>query len=316
MKLFFVIPVLNECDTVATLLEGIRTHAKDHNITVLFVNDGSTDGTGEILDELALAPDVSVIHFRRNFGKSQALAVAFSRAEGDVVITMDGDLQDDPAELPKLLAKIEEGYDVVCGWKENRRDPIHKTLPSRIYNGWMRRMFEVDLHDINTGFKAMRLAVVQHLHLYGEMHRMIAVFAASLGYKVTEVPVTHHPRRFGHSKFGFERFYRGGFDAITVQFLNRYQYNPSHFFGPQGLLLALAGMLLLVGGLLGGVLTNGLIYGLIAVAVGCVFMVGGIAMMGFALLAELIVRKSPPVNAHQFIREERDTPDPSHKSTE
>jgi len=305
MKLFFVIPVFNEVESVRTLTEGILAHTQDHEVQIFFVNDGSTDGTGEVLDKLAAAHDgVRVLHFRRNFGKSQALAAAFSRAEGDVVITMDGDLQDDPAELPKLLAKLDEGYDVVCGWKADRKDPLHKTFPSRIYNGWMRRMFRVDLHDINTGFKVMRLSVVRNLNLYGEMHRMIAVFAASLGYKVTEVAVTHHPRRFGQSKFGFERFYRGAFDAITVQFLNRYQFTPSHFYGPQGLMLSLVGLLLVLGGLVASVIAIGALYGLVAVAVGAVFMVGGVIMMGFALLAELVVRKSPPPDARQFIRDE------------
>lgn len=305
MKLFIVIPVLNEAGTVDTLARGILQHTQGHEVRVLFVDDGSRDGTTEKVDALAAEfSEITVLHFRRNFGKSQALAAAFAKAEGDVVITMDGDLQDDPGEIPRLLAKLDEGYDVVCGWKENRRDPWHKTLPSRVYNKMMRKFFDLDLHDMNTGFKAMRIEVARNLVLYGEMHRLITVFATTLGYRVTEIPVEHHPRTYGKSKYGFERFYRGALDALTAWFLWKYQYSPSHFFGTVGLLIVLVGIFFSVLGLGVGIASYALLPAMVLWFTGLLAIFSGGLLYGMGLVAELIVRKLPPPTSRLYVKED------------
>lgn len=220
MRIVFVIPVFNECKTVEALAEGIARHAKGMDYRILFVDDGSTDGSAEVLARLADSSGaIDLIKLRRNCGKSHALAAGFARAEGDIAVMMDADLQDDPEEIPRMLAKLDEGYDLVCGWKEKRNDPWHKTIPSRIYNWAVSRAFGLSLHDVNTGFKAMRMDIAKRLPLVGDMHRMIAIFAAGMGGRVTEIPVTHHPRRFGRSKYGFGRFYRGAADAVAVRLM-------------------------------------------------------------------------------------------------
>jgi glycosyltransferase involved in cell wall biosynthesis len=315
MKLFFVIPVLNEEDTVATLARGIAAHCGGHAFHILFVDDGSTDGTYAALRMLqSTMPEVEVIRFRRNMGKSHALAAGFMRAHGDVVLMMDGDLQDDPVEIPRLLEKLEEGYDVVCGWKQNRNDPWHKTIPSRIYNRAMSRVFGLELHDINTGFKAMRLPVAKRLALYGERHRLITVFALRLGYSVTEVPVQHHPRRFGRSHYGFERFSRGALDALAVWFLDRYQHSPGHLFGKYGVIGMLAGLFLAVGGLVSGLLLNQGAAGLVLWLTGLIVHFAGGLLLALGLLAELVVRRLPQPDPELYT-EAPGTP-PRHEDTE
>ncbi len=217
MNVVFVVPVYNECDTLEALVSGISQVACTFPHRMLFVDDGSTDGSFDELRALQKRfPAIEIIKFRRNFGKTQALATAFERARGDIVITMDADLQDNPEEIPALLAKIDEGYDLVCGWKAKRQDPWHKTIPSRVYNGFVAWLFGLRTHDINTGFKAMRLEVARRLPLYSDMHRMIVVFAAHMGYRVGEIPVVHYPRRFGKSKYGMKRFFHGIRDAAIA----------------------------------------------------------------------------------------------------
>ena len=217
MKVVFVVPVYNEHDTLEALVAGISLVACTFPHRILLVDDGSTDGSwAELLALRKRFPAMDLIKFRRNFGKTQALAVAFARSDADIVVTMDADLQDNPEEIPALLAKLNEGFDLVCGWKEKRQDPWHKTFPSRVYNTLVARVFGLKTHDINTGFKAMRMEVAKRLPLYSDMHRMIVVFAAHMGYRVTEVPVVHLPRRFGKSKYGMKRFFYGIRDAAIV----------------------------------------------------------------------------------------------------
>lgn len=217
MKLFFIIPVKDERGTLAELTEGILANVTSHEARILFINDGSTDGTPEVLDELASTHDaVEVIHFDVNRGKSAALVVGFERAEGDVVITMDGDLQDDPVEIPNYLAQIEAGYDLVCGWKFVRHDPWHKTLPSKVYNGFVGLVFGLSLHDINCGYKAMTLEVAKSMKLKHDYHRLIPVLAKKNGFKITEIRVQHHARRYGQSKYGLARFWHGLRDVARV----------------------------------------------------------------------------------------------------
>jgi len=217
MRAEIVIPVFNESATLASLAEQILAHMPLRPFGLLFVNDGSTDDSLDVIRRLAEAhEEIGYLNLSRNAGKTQALASAFRRTTAEVVITMDADLQDDPAELPKLLDALEGGLDLVCGWKENRRDPVHKTFPSRVFNSAMASVFGLELHDINTGFKAMRGELARALPLTGDRHRFIPVLAKQLGYTVGEVPVVHHPRRHGHSKYGMERYYEGLRDAFAL----------------------------------------------------------------------------------------------------
>jgi len=216
MRLDFVIPVCNERDTLETLADGIAAHAADRDFRILFIDDGSTDGSAEVLEALAERAYIDCITFRDNFGKTNALAAAFQHTTAEVVITMDADLQDDPKEIPRLLDKLDQGFGMVCGWKARRHDPWHKTLPSRVYNAALRAAFGHTLHDINTGFKAIEGDLARRLPLYDGTHRLLPVFAERLGYSVTEIPVEHHARRYGHSKYGFGRFFVGARDAFAL----------------------------------------------------------------------------------------------------
>lgn len=217
MQVSFLIPACNERDTIAPLVAGITEHTGDQLHRILLIDDGSTDDTWETMCALRASNDrVDLIRFRRNFGKTIALAAGFERVEGDVLITMDADLQDDPKEIPRLLGKLGEGYDLVCGWKERRHDPWHKTFPSRVFNAGIARAFNLSLHDVNTGFKAMRMEVAKQLPMRGNLHRFIPVLAAHAGYRVTEIPVEHHPRRYGQSKYGFFRIFQGLRDALVL----------------------------------------------------------------------------------------------------
>lgn len=246
MKITVVVPVLNERPTLERLVQDIGEHIAPHRYRLIFVDDGSTDGSWEEMQRLQKAyPHIEAIRFPRNFGKTAALDVAFREADGDLVLMMDADLQDDPREIPRLIEKLEEGYDMVCGWKQSRHDPWHKTLPSRLFNGLLGFIFDFDLRDINTGFKVMRLPVAKQLRLFSEMHRMVAVQAHEQGYRVAEIPVVHHPRRFGKSKFGLERIFRGFRDAFIVWILYRCKGGPARYFGRNSA-MAFGGALLLL----------------------------------------------------------------------
>jgi glycosyltransferase involved in cell wall biosynthesis len=213
---------------------------------IVFVNDGSSDGSTAVLDQLAASdPHVVVIHFRRNFGKSPALAAGFDHVRGAIVLTMDADLQDDPAMIPEFVARIRAGADLVSGWKQTRHDPIDKTLPSRVFNGVLSRVSGVKLHDFNCGFKAYRRECVQELRVYGGFHRFLPVFAADRGFKVEELVVQHRARKYGQSKFGTTRFIDGLLDLPTVLLITRYRTKPLHFFGVPGTLLTVPGLMIL-----------------------------------------------------------------------
>jgi glycosyltransferase involved in cell wall biosynthesis len=240
-----VIPVYNEAGSLEQLVAEIRAALAPtgHPFEVVFVDDGSTDGSFEVMEALAAASaDVRVIKLRRNFGKAAALAHGFADARGEIIVTMDGDRQDDPEEIPKLLAKLDEGFDLVSGWKQRRQDPLSKTLPSRFFNWTVRRSTGVELHDFNCGLKAYRREVVQNIAVYGELHRYIPVVASDRGFKVAEVRVAHRRRNWGRSKYGVKRYARGYLDLLTVLFLGRYQHRPLHFFGGLGTLVMLAGV--------------------------------------------------------------------------
>ena len=215
-------------------------------IGVLFVDDGSTDGSLAALTQLhSEHPNVVVVHLRRNFGKAAALQAGFLEARGEIVVTIDADLQDDPAEIPRLLAKLDEGFDLVTGWKTRRRDPLTRRIPSKIFNWVAGRVAGLRLHDMNCGLKAYRAEVTHGLVLYGELHRFIPVLAHEQGYRVAELPVNHRAREHGRSRYGLERYFRGFLDLLTVSFMGRYRHRPLHLFGGLGLVLALAGTLVL-----------------------------------------------------------------------
>ena len=250
VALSIVIPVMNEEQSVRPLYEKLSSQVEQlgKQYEVIFVDDGSRDGTFAELKRLHDEhPDtVRVIRFRRNFGKTPALVAGFSRCRGDVIFTMDGDLQDDPEEIPNFLAKLDEGYDLVSGWKFPRLDPISKTLPSKVFNGMVSRLTGVHLHDINNGFKAYRREMIEdpHLKLYGEFHRFVPVMAQWRGYRVAEIKVRHHPRQFGVSKFGVRRFARGLIDLLNVLFLVSFLRTPLRLFGPLGFWTLLVGILI------------------------------------------------------------------------
>ena len=242
-----VVPLLDEAESLRSLYQEIVDALDPLGLPyeIIFVDDGSTDGSSGILRALHAADErVQVIQFRRNFGKSAALAAGFAAARGDAVVTLDADLQDVPAEIPHLLATLEDGADLVSGWKFPRHDPLSKRLPSAIFNRVVRAMTGVRLHDFNCGLKAYRAEVLDEIHLYGELHRYIPVLAHFRGFRVREVQVRHRSRQFGRSKFGAARFFRGFFDLLTVLFLTQYRRRPLHFFGWFGLVTLLVGFLI------------------------------------------------------------------------
>jgi glycosyltransferase involved in cell wall biosynthesis len=239
-----VIPVYNEEENLKELhtkLSAVLSTITE-NYEILFIDDGSTDNSFAILKELNREDkDVKVIKFRRNFGKSIALNTAFRYAIGDIIITMDGDLQDDPEELPKFIEKIGEGYGLVVGWKYPRKDPITKKIASKIFNRLTGMVMGVDVHDFNCGYKAFKRKALENIYLYGEMHRYIPALIAWQGFRITELKVKHHPREYGKSKYGATRIIKGFLDLITVKFLTGYATRPLHVFGIPGILSLLVG---------------------------------------------------------------------------
>ncbi len=245
--LSIVIPVFNEQENILPLYEKLIKDMDSVHKTyeVLFIDDGSTDSTFiNIRDIQQNDTRIKIIKFRKNFGKSVALNTAFRKVQGDIVITMDGDLQDDSAEIGNFLKKIEEGYDLVSGWKYQRNDPLTKVLPSRIFNGLTSWITGVKLHDFNCGFKAYKREVTEAIYLYGEMHRYIPILAAQYGFKIAEFQVHHLPRRFGRSKYGFSRLFKGFLDLITVKYITSYSARPLHAFGVPGIIALGIGFIL------------------------------------------------------------------------
>jgi glycosyltransferase involved in cell wall biosynthesis len=243
--LSIVVPVFNEAGSVEPLYQEIVEALTPLGaFEVVFVDDGSTDGSSAVIERLVAAYDcVRLVKLRRNFGKAAALTHGFAEARGDLIVTMDGDRQDDPAEIPKLLAKLDQGYDLVSGWKQSRQDPVSKTLPSKFFNWTVRKSTGVALHDFNCGLKAYRREVTRHVTVYGELHRYIPVLASDLGFRVAEEKVSHRRRTAGQSKYGWRRYARGYLDLLTVLFLGRYRQRPQHLFGGIGTMMVLAGVL-------------------------------------------------------------------------
>jgi dolichol-phosphate mannosyltransferase len=243
-RISVVAPAFDEERSVALLYEELQAALDPlgEPWEVVFVDDGSTDGTFGAMTRLHSANDnVRVVRLRRNFGKSAALAAGFEQAEGEVIVTIDADLQDDPSEIPRLLAKLEEGFDVVSGWKSRRRDPWTRRMLSRIFNRMASVVSGLSLHDVNCGLKAYRAEAAHDLRIYGELHRFLPVLAHERGYRVAELPVNHRPRGHGRSRYGLERYLRGFLDLLTVSLVGRYRHRPLHLFGGIGLVLGIVG---------------------------------------------------------------------------
>ena len=243
--LSIIIPVYNEEESLRELLREIFETCATHEIDVevIFVDDGSRDGSWDVISDLSQSDErVSGIRFRRNFGKAAALTVAMRASRGSVIMMMDADLQDDPAEIPAFLAKLDEGNDLVNGWKQRRLDPWHKVFPSRVFNGMVSWLTGLKLHDHNCGLKLFRSDVAREIRIYGELHRFIAVLSHARGFRITEIPVHHRKRQHGYSKYGVRRFLRGFLDLLTVKFLTGFGQRPQHMLGAFGLLFFLIGL--------------------------------------------------------------------------
>ena len=289
-----VVPLLDEEESLGELYAQIVTAAEPlpGPFEIIFIDDGSTDGSFAVLEGLhAKDPRVKVVRFRRNFGKSAALSVGFREAQGEFVVTMDADLQDDPAEIPALIEMLNQGYDLVSGWKQKRHDPISKTIPSRLANSVTAMMTGIPIHDMNCGLKAYRKEVVKGVIVYGELHRYIPALAHWAGFRVGEKVVNHHPRKFGHTKFGINRFSRGFLDLLTVLFTTRYIRRPLHLFGVWGLLSFVLGVLI------DGVLSIEWLLGQTSLSnrplflLGILFIIIGVQFISFGLLGEMINRQ-------------------------
>ncbi|MBU1164538.1 glycosyltransferase family 2 protein [Patescibacteria group bacterium] len=300
-KISIVIPTYNEQDSISELYLEIKQVMQSNNLSyeIIFIDDGSTDGTFKVMEELYNDNQgVKVIRFRTNFGKSAALAAGFKTAIGKIIITMDADLQDDPQEIPALINKINEGYDLVSGWKQKRNDPITKTIPSRAFNFMVRMLTGVKLHDINCGIKAYRSTVIKEIDVYGDLHRFLPVIASNKGFKVTEIKVQHHARKYGKTKYGIKRFVEGILDLLTVLLLTRYVKKPSHFFGSFGLLFFSIGfiadfyvtLLKFITGSTQGRIPL-LIFGVLMIVV-------GVQLISLGLLSEIIIQKD---KKHEYL---------------
>jgi glycosyltransferase involved in cell wall biosynthesis len=239
-----LVPAYDEAESLPELVERVSSECRrlELRFEIMIVDDGSTDGTDEVLSRLGGEhPELRAVHFLRNYGKSAALAAGFDRARGDVIVTMDADLQDDPAEIENLLRALSQGLDLVSGWKQDRKDPFIKTSTSKVFNRVTGHFSGLRLHDFNCGLKAYRREVAKSLQVYGELHRYLPVLAHVMGYRVGEIPVRHHARQHGVTKFGRSRFLNGMFDLLTVLFLTRQQSSPLHFFGRIGLIFGVLG---------------------------------------------------------------------------
>lgn len=305
IELSVVVPVWDERESLAQLREELIAGlaATGRSWEILFADDGSTDGSSEILDRFAAEdPRIAVVHLRKHFGKSPALAAAFERVRGDIVLTLDADLQDDPAHIPDMVARIDAGADLVSGWKQDRHDPIGKTLPSRLFNAVVRLVSGVPLRDFNCGFKAYRIACIRELSVYGGFHRFLPVLASERGFRVEELVVRHRARVHGSSKFGAARLFEGSLDLLTVLMVTRFRTRPLHLFGVLGGLSGFVGISVLLylsvlwfmGEPIG---TRPLL------TLGVLLTIASVQFIGIGLVAELLVRTTISTREVVSVRE-------------
>lgn len=315
MDISVIVPLYNEEESLPELEQWIRRVMDEHGFTyeIIFVNDGSTDRSWEVITALAEKnPAVKGVSFRRNYGKSPALNTGFRRAKGDVVITMDADLQDSPDEIPELYRMIkEDGYDLVSGWKKKRYDPLSKTIPTKLFNATARKVSGIkNLHDFNCGLKAYRHKVVERIEVYGDMHRYIPFLAKNAGFtRIGEKVVQHQARKYGTTKFGLDRFVNGYLDLATLWFTNKFGVKPMHFFGLLGSVMFLLGLLAVIG--VGATkLYNmhvGNHYTLVTSSpyfyIALVTMILGTQLFLTGFIGELVVRNSPRRNEYEIEEE-------------
>ncbi|QQG47963.1 MAG: glycosyltransferase family 2 protein [Candidatus Woesebacteria bacterium] len=308
MKYSFVIPAKDEEGSVVILCKNIEKVIKkiSNNFEIIFVDDGSKDNTFKILKTLAKRDKkIHVIKHRGNFGKSVALQNGFNLARGEIIFTMDADLQDDPKEIPNFLKKIKEGYDLVSGWKKTRHDPkFSKVIPSRFINYTARVLTDVKVHDMNCGFKAYRREVVENLNLYGELYRFIPILAAKMRFRISEIPVIHHSRKYGKSKFGWSRSIKGILDLLTVVFLTGYVQRPGHFFGGLGFLSFSGGFIIGLYITYLRITTGSIQFHQPLLFLGVLLMTLGVQLITTGLLAEMVVYSQKKQDYKSFILEE------------
>ena len=301
-----IIPLLNEEESLRELHEQLKTSLAriGGNYELIFVDDGSTDNSFKVLRELkARNPRVKAIRFRRNYGKSAALMVGFQKAQGEFVITMDADLQDDPAEIANLIKELRSGYDVVSGWKKKRKDPLGKTIPSKFFNFVTGVVTGIKIHDFNCGLKGYKYDVVKSVNVYGELHRYIPALAHWLGFRVGETVVNHRPRRFGKTKFGMARYSRGFLDLLTVVFTTRYFTRPLHLFGGWGILSSIAGTFIAMWLAYEKYINNQPLSNRPLFIVALIMVIVGVQFVSMGLLGELIT-KNQHLEKEYSIREE------------
>src|SRR3954447_19651081 len=294
LSLSVVVPAMNEEGNVGPLVEAVTNVLDDEHIDfeIVFIDDGSSDGTWEAIERAANA-DARILGLkhRRNFGKARALATGFAAAQGELILTMDADLQDDPTEIPHFLAMVAQGYDLVSGWKQRRQDPLGKTMPSRVFNATVRTVSGVPLHDFNCGFKIYREDVVRTIRVYGELHRFTPVLAHAEGFRIGELPVKHHPRRWGTSKYGWSRLIKGFLDLLTVTFLTEYRQRPMHVLGVPGVVALIAGGLIGLSLTADKILTGASIGNRPLLLLAVLLVLVGVQFFGLGLLGELLVSR-------------------------
>ena len=295
----YVIPFYNEEATLAELhkrISKVMSEVDCSDFTICFVDDGSTDRSWEEIAALCATDSAHTqgLRFRCNFGKADALQAGFDHVNGEIVFTMDADLQDDPAEIPAFLKKLNEGYDLVSGWKQVRRDPISKTLPSKVFNALARALSGVPLNDFNCGFKAYRKEVPQNIQLFGELHRFIPILAHAEGFRIGEIPVKHHPRQHGVSKYGSKRVVKGFLDLLTVTFMTRYLRRPAHLFGGFGFFSGVIGFTILAWLSLSKIFSGTEIGSRPLFFLGILLLLLGAQLISIGLIAEMITRQTTP----------------------
>ena len=302
-QLSIVVPLFNERESLPELLVQLYAAMGEKELHALFqepfmfeiimVDDGSTDDSCTLIGSLIPSrPELRLISFQRNFGKTAALSAGFMAATGNYVCTIDADMQDDPFAIKEMIKKLQEGYDLVSGWKQHRKDPLSKTIPSKLFNGVTRLFSGITIHDFNCGLKVYRKEVTRRLEMHGDMHRYIPVLAQWMGFRITELPVKHHTRKFGSTKYGSSRFFSGLFDFLSVLFITRYLRRPMHFFGMAGLISFLLGFLISLYVTLDKILLNKPVSNRPILFLGILLLILGVQLFSTGLLGEMLSTSS------------------------